>query len=72
MFGSLRVGKDMEFVQNFGQRHTTESNGRSATFEVWKRKVFLVGTDTSTLVEICHHMGPSVKKKKKNSKQKQH
>lgn len=65
MFGSLRVGKDL---QNFGQHHTTESNGRSATFEVWKRKVFLVGTDTATLVETCHHMGPSVKRKKKRFK----
>lgn len=60
----------MEFLQNFGQRHTTESNGRSATFEVWKRKVFLVGTDTATLVETCHHTGPSVKKKKKIKKNK--
>lgn len=38
MFGSLRVGKDLEFVENLGQRHTTESNGRSATFEVWKKE----------------------------------
>lgn len=59
------MGKDLEFVENLGQRHTTESNGRSATFEVWKRRAFLVGTDTSTLVEICHQHGTQGKKKKK-------
>ena len=55
-----------------GRRHTTESNGRSATFEVMKRKTFLEGTDTSTLVEIYHRHGTQGQKKKKNIKQKQH
>lgn len=57
MFESLREGKDLEFVENLGLHHTTESNGRSATFEVWKRSVFLVGTDASTLVDVCHQHG---------------
>lgn len=35
-------------------------------FEIWKRRAFLVGTDTSTLVEICHQHGTQGKKKKKN------
>ena len=63
------MGKDLEFVEKkkkkLGQRHTTESNGRSATFEVMKRKTFLEGTDTSTLVEIYHQHGTQGQKKKK-------
>lgn len=51
-----------------GQRHTTESNGRSATFEMRERRVFLVGTDTSTWVEICHHFGTQGEEKNQNKK----
>lgn len=60
------LGKDLK-LKILGQRHTTESNGRSATFEVWRRRVFLVGTRTS-LVEICHQHGTQGHEKVKINK----
>lgn len=67
MFESLRGEKDLDFVEAiFGQRHNYWVRHAWRLPGFWKGEC-LDGTNTSTLVETCHHVGPRVIKTNQNN-----
>lgn len=68
MFGSLRVAKDLDFVEKFwtaSHYYWVKRHRRLPWFG--KGECLEVGTNTSTLVEICHPIGPRVIQANRNN-----
>lgn len=68
MFGSLRVAKDLDFVEKILDGVTLLSQTPIGDFRGFgKGERLEVGTNTSTLVEICHPIGPRVIQANRNN-----